>query len=1015
MSMTMVEKESVRTVGTVGTVASGLDPTKYQIERRNGTVVSFKGEKIVKAITKAFLAQEGLEAPTARIMEEVQHIADLVFAALVKRRPNGGTWHIEDIQDQVELALMRVGRPEVAKRYVLYREERARAREASKSVAIAAPAAPAIEYTVTDAKGNIKPLNRARLEEVIKEACVGYTDVVPEERILKEALANLFPGIPEKDVSKAMVMVACAHIEEDPAWSFVTARILMDDIRDEVLGERLTQAQMKKRYAAYFGEYIQEAVDAQLLDKRMLEFDLDRMGKALKPDRDLGITYLGLKTLVDRYFVHLEDGRTIELLQACWMRVAMGLSLNEVDREKRAIEFYEILSAFRFTSSTPTLFNSGTLHSQMSSCYLTTVPDDLGGIFSAIKDDAMLSKFAGGLGNDWSNVRGLGAHIKGTNGKSQGVIPFLKVANDTAVAVNQGGRRKGAMCAYLETWHMDIEEFLELRKNTGDDRRRTHDMNTANWIPDLFMKRVLAEGGWTLFSPNEVPDLHDLYGQAFEKRYKHYEEEARQGRIKTFKKMSALTLWRKMLTMVFETGHPWMTFKDPSNVRSPQRHAGVVHSSNLCTEILLNTSEAEIAVCNLGSVNMLNHIRDGKLDEQLMGETVDIAMRMLDNVIDLNYYPVVQARNSNLRHRPVGLGLMGFQDALYELGIAYSSDKAIEFADKSMEVISYHAIMASSMLAKERGTYPSYQGSSWSKGLLPIDTVEIMAAERGEPVLMDNKASMDWGPVRDHIKLWGMRNSNTMAIAPTATISNIIGVSQSIEPTYKNLYVKSNLSGEFTVINTYLVEKLKKLGLWDKAMVDDLKYFDGELAEIKRIPEEVKKIFLTSFDIEPKWLIACAMKRQKWIDMGQSLNLYMAQPSGKKLDTMYKLAWQAGLKTTYYLRSLGATNAEKSTLDKTRGTNAVSPVDVLAGPGNGLNGKSKEESIAGAAIKASIVKDPMDAAPAAKISKASASAAAMEASAASARALAELEAAQDAASAQAACSIINGEECEACQ
>ncbi len=993
MSMTITEKEAVRTADVVGTVTTGLVPTKYMVERRNGSVVSFKAEKIVTAITKAFLAQEGLDAPTARIMEEVQRIADLVFGALAKRRPNGGTWHIEDIQDQVELALMRVGRPEVAKRYVLYREERARLREASKSGVppVSAPA-PAIDYTVTDAQGKVVPLNRNRLTTVIQEACVGYTDVVPEDRILKEALANLYPGIPEKDVSKAMVMVACQHIEEDPAWSFVTARILMDDIRDEVLGERLTQAQMKLRYATYFGEYVNLGVSEQLLDKRLLEFDLDRMGKALKPDRDLGITYLGLKTLVDRYFVHLAEGRTIELLQAFWMRVAMGLALNEVDREGRAIEFYEVLSSFRFTSSTPTLFNSGTLHSQMSSCYLTTVPDDLNGIFGAIRDDAMLSKFAGGLGNDWSNVRGLGAHIKGTNGKSQGVIPFLKVANDTAVAVNQGGRRKGAMCAYLETWHMDIEEFLELRKNTGDDRRRTHDMNSANWIPDLFMKRVNQDGEWTLFSPNEVPDLHDLYGQAFEKRYKHYEEEARQGRIKTFKKMNAVTLWRKMLTMVFETGHPWMTFKDPSNVRSPQRHAGVVHSSNLCTEILLNTSEAEIAVCNLGSINLLNHIVNGRLDEKMMEETVIIAMRMLDNVIDLNYYPVVQARNSNLRHRPVGLGIMGFQDALYELGIAYSSDAAVEFADKSMEIISYYSILASSKLAKERGTYPSYQGSSWSKGLLPIDTVEIMAAERGEPVMMDTRCNKDWAPVREHIKLWGMRNSNCMAIAPTATISNIIGVSQSIEPTYKNLYVKSNLSGEFTIINTYLVEKLKKLGLWDKAMVDDLKYFDGELAEIKRIPDEVKRIFLTAFDIEPKWLIACAMKRQKWIDMGQSLNLYMAQPSGKKLDTMYKLAWQAGLKTTYYLRSLGATNAEKSTLDKTRGVNAVSPVDVLAGPTDGApSGKSAVDQVAGKAIKNSIVKEPMD------------------------NGGSNLDRAAESAAAKAACSILNGEECEACQ
>jgi ribonucleoside-diphosphate reductase alpha chain len=996
MSTAMVDKDSVRAAGVVGATVAGLEPAKYMVERRNGSVVNFKGDKIVIAISKAFLAQEGLESPTARIKEEIQHIADLVFTALVKRRPNGGTWHIEDIQDQVELALMRVGRPEVAKRYVLYREERARLREGK--VGIAPPATtsvPAVEYTVTDAQGKVVPLNKDRLNTVIKEACQGYAGVVPEERILKEALANLYPGIPEKDVSKAMVMVACSHIEEDPAWSFVTARILMDDIRDEVLGERLTQAQMVKRYPSAFKEYITLATSQDLLDKRMLEYDLDRLGKALKPERDLGITYLGLRTLLDRYFVHLEAGRTIELLQCFWMRVSMGLALNEVDRETRAIEFYEVLSSFRFISSTPTLFNSGTIHSQMSSCYLTTVQDDLGGIFNAIKDDALLSKFAGGLGNDWSNVRALGSHIKGTNGKSQGVIPFLKVANDTAVAVNQGGRRKGAMCAYLETWHLDIEEFLELRKNTGDDRRRTHDMNSANWIPDLFMKRIHNDAEWTLFSPNEVSDLHDLYGQAFEKKYKFYEEEARNGRIKTFKKVSAVALWRKMLTMVFETGHPWMTFKDPSNIRSPQRHAGVVHSSNLCTEILLNTSESEIAVCNLGSVNMLSHIRDGKLDEGLIDETVTIAMRMLDNVIDLNYYPVVQARNSNLRHRPVGLGLMGFQDALYELGIAYSSDAAVEFADKSMELISYYAILASSKLARERGTYPSYQGSAWSKGLLPIDTVEIMAADRGEPILMDNTSSKDWSPVREHIRLWGMRNSNCMAIAPTATISNIIGVSQSIEPTYKNLYVKSNLSGEFTIINNYLVEKLKKLGLWDQSMVDDIKYFDGELAEIKRIPDDVKKLFLTAFDIEPKWLIACAMKRQKWIDMGQSLNLYMAQPSGKKLDTMYKLAWQSGLKTTYYLRSLGATNAEKSTLDKTRGTNAVSPGDLVGSNGStpGAGGQTAEDRLAEKAFKPSIVKEPVD----------------------SLKSKAAVEADLELEASKMACSILNGEECEACQ
>ncbi|HEX2613798.1 MAG TPA: ribonucleoside-diphosphate reductase subunit alpha, partial [Fibrobacteria bacterium] len=696
---------------------SGLDPARYQIERRDGSTVKFKGEKIVRAITKAFLAEENLSEPTERILEEVGRISDTVFDALLRRRPNGGTWHIEDIQDQVELALMRVGRPEVAKRYVLYRQDRAKQRAAQHAEALA-PAAPAAQpaYTVTNAAGQVVPLDEARLKAVIAEACAGYEKEASPARILKDTLTNLFPGIAERDVSKALVMVSCSHIEEDPAWSFVTARLLMDDIREEALGARLTAAQMAERYPTYFGEYVELAVKRELLDAKLLEFDLVRLGKAIKPERDLDVTYLGLRTLHDRYFVHLPEGRHIELLQAFWMRVAMGLALNEVDREGRAIEFYEALSSFRFVSSTPTLFNSGTRHSQMSSCYLTTVPDDLHGIFEAIQDDAMLSKFAGGLGNDWTPVRALGSHIKGTNGKSQGIIPFLKVANDTAVAVNQGGRRKGAMCAYLETWHMDIEEFLDLRKNTGDDRRRTHDMNTANWIPDLFMKRVVEDGPWTLLSPNEAPDLHDLYGKAFEERYKWYESEVAAGRINTFRTIRASDLWRKMLSMLYETGHPWITFKDPSNLRSPQRHMGVVHSSNLCTEILLNTSaQQEIAVCNLGSVNLVAHMKDGKLDDALIEKTVTTAMRMLDNVIDINYYPVPAARNSNLKHRPVGLGLMGFQDALYAAGISYASDAAVEFADSSMESISYYAILASSELARERGSYPSYQGSSWSK------------------------------------------------------------------------------------------------------------------------------------------------------------------------------------------------------------------------------------------------------------------------------------------------------------
>ncbi len=896
-------------------------PGEYRVIRRNGKVTRFDPSKISVAMTKAFLGVEGSTAAASRrIHETIQDLTEQVVNALTRRMPGGGTVHIEDIQDQVELALMRAGEQKVARSYVIYREERSRERAA---VAATEPAVPqeksSTPISVTLADGSTAPLNVKRLKSVVAEACQGLTEV-NDQLIIEEALRNLFDGVNESDVSPALVMSARTLIEKEPNYTYATARLLLDNLRHEALSflqgspVDATQKEMTKAYPDYFKRYIQRGAELGLLDHELTKYDLGRLGQALKAERDNLFTYLGLQTLYDRYFIH-SNGKRFELPQAFFMRVAMGLAINELDREGRAIEFYELLSSFDFMSSTPTLFNSGTCRPQLSSCYLSTVPDDLDGIFSAIKDDALLSKFAGGLGNDWTPVRAMGAHIKGTNGKSQGVVPFLKVANDTAVAVNQGGKRKGAMCAYLETWHLDIEEFLELRKNTGDDRRRTHDMNTANWIPDLFMKRVVEEGNWTLFSPNETPDLHDLYGEAFEKRYVEYEEKAARGEIKSYKTMMALDLWRKMLSMLYETGHPWFTFKDPCNLRSPQRHVGVVHSSNLCTEITLNTSVDEIAVCNLGSVNLAQHVdENGGLDTAKLEKTINTAMRMLDNVIDYNYYSVPQARRSNLRHRPVGLGIMGFQDALYKLRIPYTSEEAIRFADTSMEAVSYYAISASTKLAEERGVYPSFPGSLWSQGILPIDSMHILADERKEYLQTDFSMTVDWDSLRERVKKVGMRNSNTMAIAPTATISNICGVAQSIEPTYQNLFVKSNLSGEFTVINPWLVRDLKSRNLWDDVMVNDLKYFDGSVQPIDRIPDDLKEIYATAFEIDPRWLVEAAARRQKWIDQAQSLNLYMSNPDGKKLDNLYKLAWIRGLKTTYYLRSMGATHVEKSTL-----------------------------------------------------------------------------------------------------
>ncbi|WP_287880659.1 ribonucleoside-diphosphate reductase subunit alpha [Aquitalea sp.] len=905
MQLTTFEGQTAAELGRAA--APQADFSHYKTIRRNGAVVAFEPVKISIAMTKAFLAVMGHQGATsASIRDKVAQLTELVVNALMRRKPEGGAIHIEDIQDQVELSLMRFGEHDVARAYVLYREQRSQERAARGE------ALTQIQINVIRKDGRKQPLDIARLRAGIESAAQGLAGI-DIDAILSETLKNIYDGVPLDEVNKSAILAARSMIEQDPAYDYVTARLLMDSIRLEILDESVSQEEMAERYAEYFPQFIKKGIQAELLDERLAEYDLKKLGASLDAKRDLKFGYLGLQTLFDRYFLHI-DGTRIEMPQAFYMRVAMGLALNEVNREARAIEFYNVLSSFDFMSSTPTLFNSGTRRSQLSSCYLTTIADDLDGIYEGLKENALLSKFAGGLGNDWTPVRAMGSHIKGTNGKSQGIVPFLKVVNDTAVAVNQGGKRKGAVCAYLETWHADVEEFLELRKNTGDDRRRTHDMNTANWIPDLFMKRVMEGAEWSLFSPSETPDLHELYGSAFEKRYQHYEAMGERGEMKVYKRIPALSLWRKMLTMLFETGHPWVTFKDPCNIRSPQQHMGVVHSSNLCTEITLNTNDDEIAVCNLGSVNLAAHMgADGKLDAEKLQRTIRIALRMLDNVIDINFYPVKKARNSNLKHRPVGMGIMGFQDCLHMKRVPYASQEAVEFADESMEMVAYYAYWAGTELAEERGRYPSYKGSLWDRGLLPQDSINLLAAERGGYLEMDRTERLDWNALRERIKQHGMRNSNTLAIAPTATIANIIGVSASIEPTYQNLFVKSNLSGEFTVTNEYLVRDLKKAGLWDEVMVADLKYFDGSLGRIDRIPAELKAIYATAFEIDPKWLVEAASRRQKWIDQAQSLNLYMAGASGKKLDDLYKLAWIRGVKTTYYLRTLAASSAEKST------------------------------------------------------------------------------------------------------
>ena len=906
----MLETSDSSNKNTVAEAAVELNARK-----RDGRMVSFDGKLIMRAIEKAFTAERGfsgVEELDADLKTEIAVMTDSVIGEIQEAASSPAGVTVEAIQDAVEKELMRRDHYSVARRYILYRAEHNKIRQLRAEESMESDQA--FPSVMVERNGKLENFDFSRLRDQVDAACDGLNTTCSSEELFDEVQKQFFNGITPKEIGRSMVLAARARIENDPEYDKVAGRLVLNIIYRESLGKSAANDNLKQLYADNFESYVQEGIAAKRISPDIATYDLDRLAAVIEPKRDHLFPYLGLQTIYDRYLLHI-DGRRFEAPQYFWMRVAMGLAMNEEDKNARAIEFYNILSTFRFTSATPTLFNAGTLHPQLSSCYLSTVSDDLDGIFKAIGDNAKLSKWAGGLGNDWTNIRATNSHIKGTNGQSQGVIPFLKVVSDTAVAVNQGGKRKGAVCSYLETWHLDVEEFLDLRKNTGDERRRTHDMHTANWIPDLFMKRVFQKADWTLFSPEETPDLHDLYGKAFEERYVHYEQQAAEGNMNLHRTVPAEDLWRKMLTRVFETGHPWITFKDPSNIRSPQDHTGVVHSSNLCTEILLNTSADEIAVCNLGSINMLNHVTDGKLDLEKLEETINTAVRMLDNVIDINFYPAPEAKNANHRHRPVGLGLMGFQDALSACGISYASKEGVDFADSSMEAISYYAIMASSRLAEERGTYSTYEGSKWDRGLLPIDTVKILQEERGMDIQMDDTARMDWAPVREHVAKHGMRNSNVMAIAPTATISTIIGVTQSIEPTYKHLFVKSNLSGEFVQINVRLVNELKSRDLWNDDMLEAIKYFDGALGEIPGLPDDIKGRYATAFEIEPKWLIECASKRQKWIDMGQSLNLYLGQASGRRLDDMYKLAWTAGLKTTYYLRSLGATQVEKSTVD----------------------------------------------------------------------------------------------------
>ncbi len=881
-----------------------------KIKKRTGTVVDFDRERIETAMEKAFIATE-----IAITRETIECVTDELIARLeerfVERIPG-----VEDVQDLVEKMLAERGYFEVSKAYILYRKQHAELRESRKHEIL--EKIERRELRVRKRSGEVVEFNIAEIEKAIINSCRGFDGLVDVVGIIRDTKYAVYDLITTREINQAVIMAIRARIEKDPAYSRVAARFLFNDLYKDVLGTDESHADFEQVYRDSFIGAIAYGVEAGRLDKRLLEFDLDRITGALKPERDRLLQYLGAQVLYDRYFLKDLEQNILETPQYFWMRVAMGLALGERDREERAIEFYTTMSTLRYVPSTPTLFHAGTNHPQMSSCYLTTVEDELSHIMKSISDNAQLSKWSGGLGNDWTNIRATGALIKSTNVGSQGVVPFLKIVDATTAAINRSGKRRGATCVYLETWHYDIEDFLELRKNTGDERRRTHDTNTANWIPDLFMKRVLADGEWTLFSPDETPELHHVYGREFERLYETYEKKAANGAIRLFRKVRAVELWRRMITMLFETGHPWITFKDTCNIRSPQDHVGVVHSSNLCTEITLNTSAEETAVCNLGAINLSQHVNDDGLDLIVLRETVSSAVRMLDNVIDLNFYPTTESRNANLRHRPIGLGIMGLQDALYKLGFNFDSVQALDFSDRTQEFISFYAILTSSRLSREKGVYPTYPGSKWDRGLFPIDTVSILEKERGLSTGLELEERMDWAEVRTHVGAFGMRNSNCMAIAPTATIANIAGCFPSVEPIYKNIYVKSNFSGEFTINHSFLVDDLKRLGLWNDTLSEKLKYYDGSIQRIAEVPQELKAKYKEVFEIDPSCLSDHAALRGKWIDQSQSINVFTISTSGKHISDAYQYAWKKGLKTTYYLRTLGASSIEKSTLDHSR-------------------------------------------------------------------------------------------------